>query len=92
MLNPINEAVRAAEAAVKIARAKNDRRAEGVALEALRLARTRQMKRDKRRKQGQFAPAAIEAARLIGKTAAMAYFISLAAVAWVLVNHLNDFA
>jgi hypothetical protein len=92
MLNPINEALRAAESALKIARSKGDKRGEGVALEALRIARTRQMKRDKRKHQGQFAPARILAAKLVGKAAAMASFIALAAAAWTIVNHLPDFA
>lgn len=86
MLNRINEAVRAAEAALKIAKANGDKRGEGQALAALNKARTRQMQRDRRKKQGQYAPEAIAAAKLIGKVAALAYFIALAAVCYSIVN------
>jgi len=62
-LNAINEAVRQAQYDADIARIKGDKRAMGEALARLREARTRQMKRDKRKRQGQFSPEAIEAAR-----------------------------
>lgn len=54
----IDRAVRDAQLALELARMHKDKRAEGVALEALRRARTRQMKRDARKKQGQFSPEA----------------------------------
>ena len=61
----IDRAVRDAQHDLELARMRKDRRAEGAALEALRAARTRQMKRDKRAKERQFSPEAIEAARAL---------------------------
>ena len=46
-----------------IARMQNDTRKEGEALRALTEARTRQMRRDRRNKTGQFSPEAIASAR-----------------------------
>lgn len=62
-MNRIDAAVRDAKHDLELARMRKDRRREGEALERLREATTRQMRRDKKRKVGQFAPEAIEAAR-----------------------------
>ena len=56
--NRIDRAVRDAQLALELARMKHDTRAEGEALRALQAARTRQMKRDKRQKRGEFSPEA----------------------------------
>ena len=62
-VNRIDRAVRDAQHALEIARMRKDKRGEGEALDALRLARTRQMRRDRRNKTGQFSPEAIASAR-----------------------------
>ncbi len=56
--NHIDRAVRDAQLALELARMKRDTRAEGEALRTLQSARTRQMKRDKRQKRGEFSPEA----------------------------------
>lgn len=61
--NRIDRAVLDARNDLEIARLRKDKRKEGEALERLREATIRQMKRDKRAKAGQFAPEAVEAAR-----------------------------
>lgn len=59
----IDRAVVDAQNKLAVARMQHDTRKEGEALKAMQAARTRQMRRDKRKKAGQFAPEAIEAAR-----------------------------
>lgn len=56
--NRIDRTVRDAQLALELARMKRDTRAEGEALRALQAARIRQMKRDARKKLGQFSPEA----------------------------------
>lgn len=58
MTNRIDRAVRDAELAVELAKMRKDTRKEGEALRALAAARLRQMKRDARKKLGQFSPEA----------------------------------
>ena len=62
-VNRIDRAVRDAQHALEIARMQRDTRKEGEALRALTDARTRQMRRDRRNKTGQFSPEAIASAR-----------------------------
>ena len=54
--NRIDRAVRDAQHDLELARLRKDKRKEGEALDRLRAARTRQMKRDARKKLGQFSP------------------------------------
>ena len=62
-LNRIDQAVRDAKHDLELARLRKDKRGEGEALAKLQAATLRQMKRDKRKKAGQFAADAIEATR-----------------------------
>ena len=62
-VNRIDRAVRDAQHALEIARMRKDKRKEGEALARLQAARTRQMRRDRRNKTGQFSPEAIASAR-----------------------------
>ena len=62
-VNRIDRAVRDAQHALEIARMRKDKRKEGEALRALTDACTRQMRRDRRNKTGQFSPEAIASAR-----------------------------
>lgn len=77
--NRIDRAVRDAQHDLELARLRKDKRGEGEALRALQAARTRQMKRDKRKRQGQFSPEAIEAARtaavVVAKVAAVGFYL-----------------
>ena len=78
--NRIHRALRDAQLALEIARMRKDKRKEGEALDALRLARTRQMRRDRRRKTGQFSPEAIAAARAglatLAKVAVLGFYLA----------------
>lgn len=78
-INRIDRAVRVAQHDLELARLRKDKRKEGEALDRLRAARTRQMKRDKRKRQGQFSPEAIEAARtaavVAAKVAAVGFYL-----------------
>lgn len=78
--NRIDRAVRDAQLALELARMKRDTRVEGEVLRALQAARTRQMKRDRRRKTGQFAPEAIAAARaslgVLAKVAILGFYLA----------------
>ena len=62
-MSQIDRAIIDAQNKLAVARMQNDTRKEGEALRALAEARTRQMRRDRRRKIGQFSPEAIAAAR-----------------------------
>ena len=59
----IDRAIRDAKNKLAVARMQHDTRKEGEALRALADARTRQMRRDRRNKTGQFSPEAIASAR-----------------------------
>lgn len=78
--NRIDRALRDAQLALEIARMRKDKRKEGEALDAMRLARTRQMRRDRRRKIGQFSPEAIAAARAglaaLAKVAVLGFYLA----------------
>ena len=59
----IDRAIIDAQNKLAVARMQHDTRKEGEALRALTEARTRQMRRDRRNKTGQFSPEAIASAR-----------------------------
>ena len=79
-VNRIDRAVRDAQHALEIARMRKDKRKEGEALARLQAARTRQMRRDRRRKIGQFSPEAIAAARAglaaLAKVAVLGFYLA----------------
>lgn len=76
----IDRAIIDAQNKLAVARMQHDTRKEGEALRALTDARTRQMRRDKRNKTGQFSPEAIAAARAgletLAKVAVLGFYLA----------------